>query len=63
MAGIFDPLALSGIAERLAGARACPKRSSCGHARESEGEGPSADPGEEVTLIVSSEVIGFYFCD
>jgi hypothetical protein len=53
MAGIFDPFAFSGIAERLAGARACPNRSRFGPPCKSEGEAPSADAGEEVALSVS----------
>jgi hypothetical protein len=44
-------------AERLAGARARPERPVFGEACDPRSERPSADPGEEVTLDVASEVV------
>ncbi len=49
--------ALSGDAERLAGAGSGPDQGLVRDAGESEGKGPSADAGEEVNLGVPHKVI------
>lgn len=50
-------------AERLTGTASCPHGMVCGPACELEGSRPSADSGEEMTLGVSFEFIGFDFGD
>jgi hypothetical protein len=47
---------LSGGAKGLAGATSCPNRSSVIPSGKAQGNAPSADSGEEVTLIVSFEI-------
>jgi hypothetical protein len=54
---------LSGGAEWLAGAGACPNRSSCWPSGELEGERPATDPGEEVALNERFEFMGVDFSD
>jgi hypothetical protein len=54
MTGVRKAFLLSGLAERLAGARARPNRST--PAGKVEGVGPSTDPGEEVALVETGEV-------
>jgi hypothetical protein len=49
--------------EWLARARACPNRSVVRPSGESKGVGPSADPGEEMALPVSGEVVGLHVND
>jgi hypothetical protein len=44
-------------AEGLAGATTCPNRSVIGPSCKSQGVGPSADTGEEMALLVSSEIV------
>jgi hypothetical protein len=52
---------ISGTAERLARAAPSPDLAAWFPASKIKGEGPSADSGEEVTLSVLLEFIGFYF--
>jgi hypothetical protein len=62
VAGIVNPFALTGGAERLARARSGPTlrfAPSC----KIERERPSADAGEEVALVESNEVIGRHILD
>jgi hypothetical protein len=63
MTRIFERSTLSGFAERLAGTRTCPNRSIIAPSGKSQGEGPSANPGEEVGLRVSSEIIWLHVND
>lgn len=58
MAAIFDATLLTGRAERLAGATACPKRSVGWISGELHGERPSADSGEEVAVPELSQIVG-----
>jgi len=44
-------------AEGLTGTRARPNRSVIGPSGEAQGVTPSTDPGEEVALVVSGEVV------
>jgi hypothetical protein len=55
---ISKPSALACVAERLAGATARPNSAIVRPPSESEGIGPDADPGEEVTLREAGEVTG-----
>lgn len=55
---VVDALPLSGGAEGLTWTRACPHRPS--PSCEIERIGPSADPGEEVALIVFSDIFAPY---
>jgi hypothetical protein len=48
---------LAGGAEGLAGATACPNRSVIGPSGKSERIGPSSDPGEEMALGVSAQIV------
>jgi len=48
----------AGLAEWLAGARACPNRSVIGPSGEPQGVTPPADAGEEVALRVAAQVVG-----
>jgi hypothetical protein len=57
MTFVIGRLAAAGCAEWLAGARACPNRSVIWPAGKPEGEGPSADPGEEVALTIGPQVV------
>lgn len=43
-------------AEWLTGARACPHRSVCGPSCELQGEAPSSDASEEMTLAIPAQV-------
>jgi hypothetical protein len=54
---VFLALAAPRDREGLAGAGAGPKRAAIFPASESGSEAPSADPGEEVTLGVASQVV------
>ena len=54
---IFDALLISGGAERLAGARACPNRSVVGPSGEPQGAALPSDTGEEMALCVGIEVV------
>jgi hypothetical protein len=63
VAFVIGRLAFAGGAEGLAGARACPNRSVVGPAGESEGDGPSADAGEEMALGVAGEIVGAHVND
>jgi len=47
-------------AERLARGTTCPNRSVVGPSGEPEGNGPSADTGEEMALAIAFKVIRFY---
>lgn len=60
---ILERFAFPGTAEGLAGAAAGPNRSIIGPSGQSKSEAPSGDAGEEMTLAVSSEVIGAHFLD
>jgi hypothetical protein len=55
---VIGRLARTGGAEGLAGATTCPNRSVIGPAGEAQGDGPSADAGEEMALGISAHVIG-----
>jgi hypothetical protein len=57
VASVIGRLSRAGCGEGLAGARACPNRSVIGPAGESEGNGPSADAGEEMALSVSGKIV------
>ena len=60
---VFLGKSLSGTAERLARATACPNRTVSRPSSKLKSEGPSGDPGEEVALGVSFEFMGFDFGD
>jgi hypothetical protein len=63
VAFVIGRLALAGGREWLAGARACPNRSVVWPAGETEGERPSAEPGEEMGLGVSPQIVGSHVND
>jgi hypothetical protein len=63
MAFVIARLARAGGAEGLAGAASCPNRSIIGPAGEPEGDAPSTDASEEVTLRVASDVVGLHVND
>jgi hypothetical protein len=56
VAVVIACLALAGGAEGLAGAGTGPNRSVIGPSGETQGDGPSADAGEEMALAVAAEV-------
>jgi len=58
MALVIGRLSRAGCAEGLAGTASCPNRSVVGPSGKPQGERPSADAGEEMTLAVASKVIG-----
>jgi hypothetical protein len=58
---VFLAESFAGRAERLAGTRACPNRSSVGPSGDSQGEGPPADAGEEMLLSESGKLMRFDF--
>jgi hypothetical protein len=60
---ICELIAFASGAEGLAGARACPNRSVCRPTCKLQGEGPSANTGEEVALGVSVEISRLNVCD
>jgi hypothetical protein len=49
--------ALAGGAEGLAGAGTGPNRSVVGPSGEAQGDAPPADPGEEMALVISGEIV------
>jgi hypothetical protein len=49
--------------EWLTGTRTCPDRSIFGPFSESERQGPSTNPGEEMTLCVPFEVVWLHVLD
>lgn len=57
MPWIISTGSFAGLRERLAGARACPKRSIVGPSCEPCGEAPSAEAGEEMALVESMQII------
>lgn len=60
---VIGRLALTGGREWLAGATSCPNRSIIGPSGKSERVGPSANAGEEMGLLVASEVVGSHVND
>jgi hypothetical protein len=60
VAFVIARLAFAGGREGLAGAGTGPNRSSVGPSSLSEGDGPPADPGEEMGLRIRSEIIWGY---
>jgi hypothetical protein len=53
-------LALARARKRLTGTGACPDAGDAFESGPAQGEGPAADPGEEVALVVLGEFIGLY---
>jgi hypothetical protein len=60
VAFVIARLAFAGGREGLAGAGTGPNRSVVGPSGEPEGDGPPSDPGEEVTLSITAEIICGY---
>lgn len=63
VAGVVEASALAGGAERLTWTRAGPNRTLVTPPGAAERVAPDANPGEEVTLGISSEVIGAHVLD
>lgn len=55
---VSKPISFACRAERLAGTRASPNRAAIGPSGTTQGVGPNADSGEEMTLSVSGKVEG-----
>jgi hypothetical protein len=53
-------LALARARKRLTGTGACPDAGDAFESCPAQGEGPAADPGEEVALVVLGELIGLH---
>lgn len=58
MTRIVEASSPAGDAERLAGAGAGPDRSIVRPSRETQGEGPDADPREEMALHIADQILG-----
>jgi hypothetical protein len=57
---VIGRLAFAGGTEWLAGATSCPNRSVVVPSGEPEGVGPPSDPGEEMGLRITPEIIAGY---
>jgi hypothetical protein len=60
---VSKPAAFACLAERLAGARACPNSRSVRNPSDAQRVGPDADTCEEVTLSESGKVAGSHIFD